>query len=380
MKRRRKKTIPSRSKPKSKPKRKKRIRTSEILAIFLLFLALFIFLSLISYDSKDPSWANVTPSHQKTHNYAGKAGASLSEAFLQFLGFGAFLVPLGLIYLCFGAFFPGQRLFQKTAASFLFILVFSALLYLIFKTISWRGTEIQAGGIIGSLISSILVRYFNSTGSVLILFVLLILLFLLSTEISLRKILDQVSRLFSFFFKEIRIKVTRYQKVKRREKMRKKVVEKYSATLGLDKEKKEAKKKKEKKLRKEIKPEPVIVKPPKAPEEKPLFPELEREGDYHFPHFNLLDPGKAKEKIDKDELYEKKQRIEEKLREFRVEGEVKEYHPGPVVTTYEFYPYPGIKVSQVANLSEDLSLALGAESIRIRRIPGKSTSRRRSPQ
>lgn len=367
MKMRRKKTSPSRP----KPKRKKRIRTSEILAILLLFLALFIFISLISYDSKDPSWANVTPSQQKIHNYAGKAGASLSEALLQFLGFGAFLIPLGLIYLCFGAFFPGQRLFQKTAASFLFILIFSALLYMIFETIAWKGTEIQAGGIMGSLISSILIRYFNSTGSILILFVLLILLFLLSTEISLRKILGIVSRLFSFFFKEIRIKVTRYQKVKRQEKMRKKVVEKYSASLGLDKEKKEAKK--ERKAKKEIKPEPLVVKPQKPPEEKPLFPELEREGDYHFPHFNLLDPAKAKEKIEKDELYEKKQRIEEKLREFRVEGEVKEYHPGPVVTTYEFYPSPGIKVSQVANLSEDLSLALGAESVRIRRIPGKST-------
>lgn len=367
MKRRRKKTSPSRP----KPKRKKRIKTSEILAVLLLFLALFIFLSLISYDSKDPSWANVTPSQQKTHNYAGKAGASLSEALLQFLGFGAFLIPLGLIYLCFGAFFPGQRLFQKTAASFLFILIFSALLYMISDTIAWKGTEIQAGGIMGSLISSILIRYFNSTGSILILFVLLILLFLLSTEISLRKILGFVSRLFSFFFKEIRIKVTRYQKVKRQEKMRKKVVEKYSASLGLDKEKKEAKK--ERKAKKEIKPEPLVVKPQKPPEEKPLFPELEREGDYHFPHFNLLDSGKAKEKIEKDELYEKKQRIEEKLREFRVEGEVREYHPGPVVTTYEFYPSPGIKVSQVANLSEDLSLALGAESVRIRRIPGKST-------
>ena len=69
----------------------------------------------------------------------------------------------------------------------------------------------------------------------------------------------------------------------------------------------------------------------------------------------------------------KKTRIEEKLAEFNVEGEVKEYHPGPVITTYEFYPNPGIKISQVADLSEDLSLALGAESVRIQRIPGKSS-------
>ena len=72
-------------------------------------------------------------------------------------------------------------------------------------------------------------------------------------------------------------------------------------------------------------------------------------------------------------LYEKKQKIEEKLREFRVDGEVREYHPGPIVTTYEFYPDAGVKVSQVANLTEELSLALKAESVRIQRIAGKSS-------
>lgn len=78
---------------------------------------------------------------------------------------------------------------------------------------------------------------------------------------------------------------------------------------------------------------------------------MEKKTDYNYPPFTLLDQGKASEQIDKNELLEKKQRIEEKLAEFRVEGEVREYHPGPVVTTYEFYPYPGIKISQVANLS-----------------------------
>ncbi|MFQ6108570.1 MAG: DNA translocase FtsK, partial [Candidatus Aminicenantales bacterium] len=156
------------------------------------------------------------------------------------------------------------------------------------------------------------------------------------------------------------------------EKMRRRIVEKYATPPSLRKEKRDFIKRVP--GEEEVKPEPVLVKPEKKPsEEKLLFPELERKGDYEFPPYNLLDPGRPQEKIDKNELYEKKQRIEEKLKEFRVEGEVREYHPGPVITTYEFYPYPGIKVSQVANLSEDLSLALGAESVRIQRIPGKST-------
>ncbi len=94
---------------------------------------------------------------------------------------------------------------------------------------------------------------------------------------------------------------------------------------------------------------------------------------YNLPPFSLLDPGNPSEKIDKNELYEKKRRIEDKLKEFNVAGEVREYHPGPVITTYELFPDPGIKVAQVANLTEDLSLALEAESVRIQRIPGKSS-------
>jgi S-DNA-T family DNA segregation ATPase FtsK/SpoIIIE len=357
-----------------KAKKKKKIRASEIVAVLLVFLALFIFISLISYDSRDPSWANATPSHQKTHNYAGRVGASFSEALLQFLGFSAFLIPLALIYLGYAMFFPGRRLLLKSLGSFLFIILFGALLFMCFDRFAWRGTEIQAGGIMGSLVSSIMVRNLNSVGTILILISLLVLLLILFTQVSLKNIFGFLSRLFQFFFKEIRIKITRYRKDKQREKMRRRVVEKYSPPDELGKEKKAPRKKRKILPEERVKPEPVTVKPPKQPPaEKLLFPELEKKGDYEFPPYTLLDPGKPQEKIDKDELFDKKQCIEEKLREFRVEGQVREYHPGPVITTFEFYPHPGIKVSQVANLSEDLSLALGAESVRIQRIPGKST-------
>jgi len=202
------------------------------------------------------------------------------------------------------------------------------------------------------------------------------LFIIFSTGISIGKILRFVSGFFRFAFKEVRIKITRYQKARDRAKMRKKVIEKYSS---LEEEREESvperkKKKKEKEPKKEPLPEPIPLKVPTRPgAQKPLFQEVEKRGDYRFPPFNLLDAGKIHEKIDKNELHEKKQRIEDKLGEFRVEGEVREYHPGPIITTYEFFPYPGIKVSQVANLAEDLSLALGAESVRIERMPGKSS-------
>ena len=153
--------------------------------------------------------------------------------------------------------------------------------------------------------------------------------------------------------------------------MREKVNKKYAdETANERKEAKQREKEEKKKSRQQHVPTRT---PPKAPDEILLFPDLGKKGDYSFPPFSLLDLGKPSEKIDKNELSEKKRRIEDKLKEFSVAGEVREYHPGPVITTYELFPDPGIKVSQVANLTEDLSLALEAESVRIQRIPGKSS-------
>ena len=77
--------------------------------------------------------------------------------------------------------------------------------------------------------------------------------------------------------------------------------------------------------------------------------------------------------MDRKALAETGKSIAAKCAEFGVEGEIVEYHPGPVVTTYEFRPAAGIKVNQVMSLSEDLALALSAESIRIERLPGRAS-------
>jgi S-DNA-T family DNA segregation ATPase FtsK/SpoIIIE len=375
MKRRKKKKIDPHS---PKTMRKRRVRTIEIIGILLIFLAIFTFISLISYHPQDPSWANVTSADQKIHNYGGRVGATLAEALFQFLGLTSFLIPFALLYLGFQLLLPREkrRFLVKAGGAMILLLLLSSFLLLLFGSFSWKGIEIQAGGLIGYIVSTFLIRYFSQAGSLILITALLVLFIIFSTGISIGKILRFVSGFFRFAFKEVRIKITRYQKARDRAKMRKKVIEKYSS---LEEEREESvperkKKKKEKEPKKEPLPEPIPLKVPTRPgAQKHLFQEVEKRGDYRFPPFNLLDAGKIHEKIDKNELHEKKQRIEDKLGEFRVEGEVREYHPGPIITTYEFFPYPGIKVSQVANLAEDLSLALGAESVRIERMPGKSS-------
>ncbi len=351
--------------PKHSIRGKRQGYSSEILGIGFIFLAISLLLSLMSFNPKDPSW--ISASDQEVQNYLGRFGASLSETLFQFTGLPAFALPLGFLYLGIYILFPREKkkIWSKAMGIILFSLVLSGLFSLLSSPVSWGIAEIAAGGLLGNLISHTLSQYFNHTGSILILIAFLTILLSLATHISILDVSSFFSRILNFAFKRVRIKVTKYKKEKQRKKMRKRVKQKYM--LSEPQNKKSSKGKKKSKT-----PEPKLreVAPP---HENLLFPEMERKGDYNFPPLSLLDLGKALEKIDKNELYEKKQIIEEKLMQFKVEGEVREYHPGPIITTYEYFPHPGVKVSQVASLTEDLSLALGAESVRIQRIPGKSS-------
>jgi len=117
-------------------------------------------------------------------------------------------------------------------------------------------------------------------------------------------------------------------------------------------------------------PRPAMRKPEKAPRR-----ELRLTHD-RLPPVNLLTEGPKQDTINDDihkKFLETGRLIEERCGEFSVEGEVTAYHPGPVVTTFEFKPSAGVKYAKVVNLGDDLALALKAESIRIERISGSST-------
>jgi S-DNA-T family DNA segregation ATPase FtsK/SpoIIIE len=95
--------------------------------------------------------------------------------------------------------------------------------------------------------------------------------------------------------------------------------------------------------------------------------------DFIFPSVNMLRPAVGHEAINEKELMQRATQLMEKCKEFDVHGQVHQIHPGPVVTTYEYKPEPGVKYSRITNLVDDLCLAMKAESVRIDRLPGKST-------
>jgi S-DNA-T family DNA segregation ATPase FtsK/SpoIIIE len=96
-------------------------------------------------------------------------------------------------------------------------------------------------------------------------------------------------------------------------------------------------------------------------------------GGYKLPSSSLLQRPDEQQTVDADELKLLAQVLTEKYAEFEVHGQITQINPGPVVTTFEFKPDAGIKYSRITNLTDDLCLALKAESILIERMAGKST-------
>ncbi len=114
----------------------------------------------------------------------------------------------------------------------------------------------------------------------------------------------------------------------------------------------------------------TITVPKKSKEEAPQ-PAL---GEYLFPPLDLLEyPRKIDSVQTREELLSNAHTLEERLAEFDVQGSVVEINPGPVITRYEYEPAPGIKVSRITALADDLALAMRAKRIRIvAPIPGKA--------
>ncbi len=360
----------------SKAAPRRRFPLSEAVGILVVFASLFLLASLISYNSLDPSWASAAPRNARIDNWGGRIGAETAETAYAALGLAAWLLPLAAGYLGVRAVLHGNRriIFGKAGRFILLLLILCPLLDLFFQNIAWGGKKIPVGGVLGQLLVSFFHGFLGSPGTLIFLLAAASLFAVAVGGFSFKKLFLGVGRMTRFTVAGVKIRIPRRPKPEKpaREKKAsaKAEAEPAAAPVPARAERREPSPPPRRELRK------AAVKPPLPPAARPeqyAFPQFDDRPDYTLPPLTLLDPGAPTEQIDRKELQEKRSLIEEKLAEFKVEGEVREYHPGPVITTYEYSPKPGIKINQVTNLSDDLALALGAESVRIQRIPGKSS-------
>ena len=115
----------------------------------------------------------------------------------------------------------------------------------------------------------------------------------------------------------------------------------------------------------------AAVPPPSAPQ--PSLPFPAEAPTTELPPVNLLQIEDHRTRIDETELIRLGEAIRTRCAEFGVDGTIEGISPGPVITIFELQPAPGVKVSQVVNLQDDLALAMKAESVRIDRMSGRST-------
>src|SRR5207248_1118654 len=109
-------------------------------------------------------------------------------------------------------------------------------------------------------------------------------------------------------------------------------------------------------------------------ETKPAAEDAAPAVPFKIPSMELLAlPDRPPQKLREEDLLASAQHLEKTLADFGVQGKVVEIHPGPIITRFDFTPAPGIKVQAVANLSNDIALAMKAMSVRVLApIPGKS--------
>jgi len=344
-------------------------RLSEVFGLLLMALALMVAVSLLTHSASDPAWYFRETSSRPTENLIGPAGAFLSEAFLQVFGLASYLVAILAFATGWNRFWfhPVDSKPTKLIGLVTIIACLAALLALALGEIPLSGVLIPAGGAVGQMLASYLVEALNPMGAFILLVTILFTAGIVVTHWS----LSSGFRAFRSWQKkkgaEIAIAFHRYRETKRKEKLRERVVKKH------------AKQAKEKQEQDEETPKaakaPLSKKAPMiAPEAKQeILPFNPKKGRWNMPPFGILEVRREEIKADEKDLMERAKTLQARSREFAVEGQVLQIHPGPVVTTFEFKPDAGIKYSKITSLADDLCLALQAESVRIDRISGKST-------
>ena len=356
-------------------------RISEFMGVALFALALIWLISLVTYEPTDPVWFFTTGTLHPPANFVGRVGAFLSELSFQLLGYAAYLIPAVLAWAGWYYFWcqPFDAIYTKAIGQTLLLTCSSAFMSLAFGSADVSGKTFNAGGSIGAWLGAWFAEYLNRTGSIIVILTLMLLSVILSTQFSFGRMFATASQGSRDLSARGVGFIRAWLDDRRKEKQRREVIAKHTkkaeaaAAAAVVKEPTRA-------TDGELPVAPAVVPKRRASIAPPLpLPEPEpmkvprRQGAFTLPPVSLLDPPKAEQKIDERELMEAARQLEEKCREFAVEGQVAQIHPGPVVTTFEFKPDAGVKYSKITSLADDLCLAMQAESVLIDRIPGKST-------
>jgi DNA segregation ATPase FtsK/SpoIIIE, S-DNA-T family len=325
----------------------------EVAGVIAIVFALFLFFCLFSFTIP-----NVEKEAASVANWGGPIGYLIASLLMSFLGLSSFWLPALLIafgVLAFSSSLSTSRIpFVVAGVTGLLVASSSLLSSVGNTTFTFFGKTYPLGGNLGDFIFGKASAYLGTPGAILI----FLAIFLLSSMAALRFSPYCWSRHCLETYKDVNKKIKQQRintKNKKKEKTKALPEDQLEQPLTLPRVH-----------------EPIHLKP--EDEVKEFHPLPVSSGDYMLPSTTLLDKPEAKEiQVDKGHYLEISRALETTLLDFGVEGKVTGISPGPVITTYEFAPAPGVKINKVVSLADDLALVLKTESVRIvGSIPGKA--------
>ena len=350
---------------------KKEKMTKELQGMALATVGVFILLAFLTFNATDVSW-NSYSSEGGIRNLGGRLGAQVADLFFISFGLASYLIPIAFLNMAYTLFrFKEIRLRSYKLLAFGGLVFSLSALFAFFRDkTDFLGQQIPTGGAIGVVTVRLLKAMVGPTGAMLLLLPLLAASIMILSRFSFVLFAGWWLETLKLKWAAWRERSVHVREEQRREKAKKEGLPVPAVASGpVIKPAAPAPArpnvfKKEKDKKKEAAKTAAV---------QEAFEFIKAEGDFRTPPFNLLDQPPASERtLDRDALTMNARLLEKKLKDYGIDGEVVEICPGPVITMYEYSPAPGIKISKIAGLSDDLTMALQAMSIRIvAPIPGK---------
>jgi S-DNA-T family DNA segregation ATPase FtsK/SpoIIIE len=340
-------------------------RLNEVKGVILVALGLMILASLIRFERLDLPFYSSHPNYPP-HNLLGIFGAYLGEIIIFLFGRPtSFVLPL-LVILLGVKFFRQEKPYLSIPRILgMFVLLVSVSSLIGMFNLGNESFRFYYSGLFGSLLPKFITAYFSRLGGFIIFITFILLSLALVTETLLASLFANLLDKAKIFLASL---------FKREKKERPATLLKVKPAIAQE-------------------PKPAFSKPrivdvaeslaskPKiqikaksapAPELK-IKPQELKIGDYHLPSLELLDsPPPLEARQIKGDLEASARILEETLDDFGISVKVTDIERGPVITRYELEPAPGVKVSRIESLGDDIALSMKAQSVRIiAPIPGK---------
>ena len=322
-------------------------RTFEFIGLVLISVSIGLAVAFTTYSPEDPSFVYGDKEFE-IKNFFGIYGSSIADFLLQSFGLVSFLLLINFLSWGINLVFKKElkRIILKLFLVICYLTLGTVFIYITFNNSFWL-IDNGNSGFVGKIGYNFLSSWFPWTDEIYTTYGLLLLtlaLFIFSSDISLKRIFSGLWYFIISLFrrKETQIPDVNLENTPLEEKSE--IIERPQQSFAFDEQ---------------LTPSKETAQP---------------RSKYRLPVIDYLE--KNTSKLSASELNKNRpdgEFMEKILLDFGIDGKIKAINNGPVVSLYEFEPAPGVKVSKIINLSEDLARNTSSTSARVSVIPGKNT-------